>query len=100
MLKRTITRLTLKSFQVTDSNQLLQINNGIRDQEIELGNLQKKLNDDPYWQQIISVEKIPTIHTLQKKLDNYTALLSYHLSENELLTFLVTSTVSNTSGLR
>ncbi|MBL0272917.1 MAG: CHAT domain-containing protein [Chitinophagaceae bacterium] len=92
LLKRTITRLTLKSFQVTDSNQLLQINNGIRDQEIELGNLQKKLNDDPYWQQIISVEKIPTIHTLQKKLDNYTALLSYHLSENELLTFLVTST--------
>ncbi|HRF19850.1 MAG TPA: CHAT domain-containing protein, partial [Chitinophagaceae bacterium] len=36
--------------------------------------------------------EIPTIHQLQKKLDNNTALLSYHLSEGELLTLLITGT--------
>ena len=91
-LKTAITRLTLKASQVTDSNQLVQINSAIRDTEIELGKLQEKLNKDPVWQQKRSIEQIPTIQELQKKLDNSTAILSFHLSENELLILLVTAT--------
>ncbi len=89
-LKTTITRLLLKAAQSTDSLSQLQINTAIRDNEIALGKLQEKLNDDPVWQQKKSIEQIPTVTELQKKLDTRTALLSYHLSENELLTILIT----------
>ena len=90
-LKTSITRLILKIPQTSDSNQLFQINSAIRDNEIELGKLQEKLNNDPAWQGKISIEKIPPVHQLQKKLDNTTAILSFHLSENELLTLIITS---------
>ena len=90
-LKTSITRLILKIPQTSDSNQLFQINSAIRDNEIELGKLQEKLNDDPAWQGKRSIEQIPPVHELQKKLDNTTAILSFHLSENELLTLIITS---------
>lgn len=89
-LKTLITRLSLKAARTSDSLQLAEINNSIRNNEIELGKLQEKLNDDPDWQLKRSAGQIPTISQLQKKLDNNTALLSYHLSENELLTLLIT----------
>ena len=89
-LKTAITRLSLKAAQVTDTNKLFEINTAIREKEIELGKLQEKINDDPDWQQKKSLEQIPTVNQLQKKLDNNTALLSYHISENELLTLLIT----------
>lgn len=89
-LKTAITRLLLKAAQATDSLSLLQITTTIRDNEIALGKLQEKLNDDPIWQQKKSIEQIPSLSQLQQKLDNTTALLSYHISENELLTILIT----------
>lgn len=88
-LKTAITRLLLKAAQATDSLDQFQINAAIRDNEIALGKLQEKLNDDPVWQQKKSIEQIPTVTELQKKLDNNTALLSFHLSENELLIILI-----------
>ncbi len=90
-LKSSITRLSLNAAQITDSLQLLQINASIRDGEIELGKLEEKLNNDPLWQQKITTGQIPSVNQLQRKLDNTTALLSFHLSENELLTLLITS---------
>lgn len=90
-LKTVITRLMLKIPQTTDSNQLLQINSAIRDNEIQLGKLQDKLNDDPSWKQRKFVEQIPASYELQKELDNNTAVLSFHLSEKELLTLIITS---------
>ena len=90
LLKTTITRLSLKAAQATDSLGLFQINTDIRDNEIALSKLKEKLNDNPEWQQKNSIEQIPTVKDLQKKLDNTTAILSYHLSENELLTLLIT----------
>ena len=89
-LKTTMTRLSLKAAQATDSLKLFQINIAIRDNEIELGKIRGKLNDDPAWRQKKSLEQIPAINQLQKKLDNSTALLSFHLSEDELLTLLIT----------
>jgi CHAT domain-containing protein/Tfp pilus assembly protein PilF len=91
LLKSSITRLSLKAAQTTDSVQLSQINASIRDGEIELGKLEEKLNDDPLLQQKISAGKLPSVNQLQRKLDNTTALLSFHLSDNELLTLLITS---------
>ncbi len=90
-LKSSITRLSLKAAQTNDSIQLSQINASIRDDEIELGKLEEKKNNDPLWQQKNTAGQIPSVNQLQRKLDNTTALLSFHLSENELLTLLITS---------
>ena len=89
-LKTAITRLLLKAAQTTDSLSLFQITTAIRDNEIALGKLQEKLNDDPLWQQKKLIEQIPSLNQLQQKLDNTTALLSYHIADNELLTLLIT----------
>jgi CHAT domain-containing protein len=89
-VKTEITRMSLKAAAITDSIQLSAIVSSIRDKEIELGRIRDKLNDDPEWQERISVEKIPTVNQLQKKLDHNTALISYHLGENELLILLIT----------
>ena len=90
-LKSNITRLLLKASQTTDSVQLSQLNATIHDDEIELGRLEEKLNDNPLRQQKITTRQIPAVNQLQRKLDNTTALLSFQLSENELLTLLITS---------
>ncbi len=88
-LKTTITRLVLKASQSTDSIAVDSINKDIRDNEISLRKLEEKLHDNPAWQKQKSVEQIPAVNRLQKSLDNNTALLSFHLSQNELLTLLI-----------
>jgi CHAT domain-containing protein/Flp pilus assembly protein TadD len=89
-LKSLITRLSLKAGQVTDSTKLYEINGQIRDHEIELGKLQEKLNNDPAWLEKRLAGQIPSVNQLQKQFDNATALLSFHLSDNELLTLFIT----------
>lgn len=37
-----------------------------------------------------AIEKIPTVNQLQERLDNTTALLSFHLTTTELLTIFIT----------
>jgi len=89
-LKTNITRISLKAAHTTDSLELLQLNTAIRDNEIELGKLQEKIKGDPAWQQKKSIVQIPSVGQLQKKLDNSSALLSFHLSEDELQIILIT----------
>jgi len=89
-LKTVITRLSLQAALATDSMTLSRINSSIRDREIELGKLQEKLNNDPSWQEKRFTGQIPTVNQLQKQFDNATALLSFHLSDNELLTLFIT----------
>lgn len=91
-LKSKITRLTLKGAQTSDSGQLSQVNNEISNDEIELGRLQRSLNGDPKYAQLQPAERIPSISLLQNRiLDNHTGLLSYHLSENAVVVFIITS---------
>lgn len=90
--KSIITRHSLKAAGLNDSTQLSGLNATIRDNEIELGKIQEQLNTNPSWQQRRASDQIPPVSELQKKLDNTTALLSFHLSENELLTLFVSST--------
>jgi CHAT domain-containing protein len=91
LLKSAITRLSLKTASITDSAEQQKTYALIRDNEIELGKLQDKINDDPQWQQKRAAEQIPSVAMLQKKLDPSTTLLSYHLSENDLLILLISA---------
>lgn len=90
-LKSTITRLSLKAATQTDSTALQALFTRIRDAEIGLGKLREKINADPVWQQKNATEQIPPVSVLQKKLDPYSALLSYHLSEEGLLVLIITA---------
>jgi len=91
-LKTAITRLSLKESQA-DSSQLVEINRQISNFEIDLARLHQQLNNDPQYAQMQPSEWIPSISALQNKiLDNHSAILSYHLSANSLVLFIVTST--------
>ncbi|HEX4878146.1 MAG TPA: CHAT domain-containing protein, partial [Chitinophagaceae bacterium] len=94
-LKIRITRLSIKAAGTTDTTITASLAAEIRDLEIELENVNDELNNDPRWLQRKSADIIPAINQLQKKLDNTTALISYHLSEEGLLSFLITGTKFN-----
>jgi CHAT domain-containing protein len=88
-IKREITRLSIRAAQVSDSTQLALINNSIRDHEIELGKLQEDLQPKT----TIKEGNIPSLSYIQNTfLDNKTALISYHLSEEKLTTLVITKT--------
>lgn len=89
-LKSAITRLLLRSSQVTDTVQLQSIRSSIRDYEIQLGRLQEKMMEDPAYRNRILLDQIPSVVNLQKEISNKTAVISYHLSGNELLALLIT----------
>ncbi|MEQ1676257.1 MAG: CHAT domain-containing tetratricopeptide repeat protein [Chitinophagaceae bacterium] len=91
LLKSGITRLSIKTATITDTGELQKNYASIRNTEIELEQIQEKIQQDPAWQQKSSIDQIPPVATLQKKLDPATTLLSYHLSENELLILLISS---------
>jgi CHAT domain-containing protein len=90
-VKTAITRLSLKAVQVTDSGQLQKINASIRDNEIQLGKLQEKMNELPGYRAKKFAQSIPTVAQVQKLLDKKTALLSYHLAKNELVILCITA---------
>jgi CHAT domain-containing protein/Flp pilus assembly protein TadD len=86
VLKTAITRLSLKASQTIDADLLNKINNDIRDYEIDLGRLQEKINSTTGQ----FANRIPSIDQLQKELDKKTALVSFHLSETQLLALVIT----------
>jgi CHAT domain-containing protein len=90
-VKTAITRLSLKAAQVTDSSQLRKINAAIRDNEIQLGKLEEKMNELPGYRAKKFAQSIPTVEQVQKLLDKRTALLSYHLAKNELVILCITA---------
>jgi CHAT domain-containing protein/tetratricopeptide (TPR) repeat protein len=90
-VKTAITRLSLKAAQVADSSQLQKINASIRDNEIQLGKLQEKMNELPGYRAQKFAQSIPTVAQVQKILDKKTALLSYHLAKNELVILCITA---------
>lgn len=86
-VKGEITRLSIRAAQITDSVQLANLNNSIRDYEIELG----KLQENGYAKKAAEGNSIPSLDFLQTSLlDAKTALVSYHLSSEKLTTFVVT----------
>lgn len=86
-IKASITRYSIRAAQVTDSAQLAELNQNIRDGEIRLSKVQDQLNQ----QSMIKETNIPSLSVLQSEvLEPSTALLSYHLSENRLTLLLIT----------
>jgi CHAT domain-containing protein/tetratricopeptide (TPR) repeat protein len=90
-IKTNITRLSLKAGQINDSSQLQKIKTDIRDYEIELGKLQNKINELPGYKAKKFAKSIPSVAQVQKLLSKKNALLSYHLSENEMVILCITS---------
>ncbi len=91
LLRISITRMSLKAANITDSVQLAGINAAIRDDEIRLGKIQEQINADPVYRDKQAAERIPSVNELSKLLDNSTTLLSYHLSEKEVLVLVISS---------
>jgi CHAT domain-containing protein len=85
LIRTDITRLSLKAAEIKNDSELIAINKQIRDREIELGKLQEQISAST------TGFTLPSIAFLEKKfLDNQTALISYHLSEDKLTTLLIT----------
>jgi CHAT domain-containing protein/Tfp pilus assembly protein PilF len=91
-IRKNITRLSLKAASSNDSLAVKNLLVSIRDQEIELDKLQEKIKNDPTWQQLNLQEQIPSVNNLQRKLDNNSAIISYHLSAEALLAIVITRT--------
>lgn len=85
-LKSNISRLTIKASQLKDSAGLVALNAEIRDQEILLGKLQERLNQQAGLQEtaIVSTKSLQTT-----VLDKATAILSYHLGKTKLTTLVL-----------
>ena len=90
-IQSSITRLSLRSESIRDSSTLNSLAISIRDLEIELGKVNEEINADPLKRQALAAERIPSVNQLHRKLDNSTAILSYHLSENDLLILIITA---------
>jgi CHAT domain-containing protein/tetratricopeptide (TPR) repeat protein len=89
-VKKLITRLSIKAAQISDSSQLQKINETIRDNEIELGKLQEKMNDLSGYRAKKFAQTIPTVAQVQNMLYKNAALLSYHLAKSELVILCIT----------
>lgn len=88
-IRSAITRLSIKAANETNTDKLKEITNAIRDNEIELGKIQDNISAKSAAKNIRP--SIPSANRIQQKLlDNKTALLSYHLAENELLILSIT----------
>jgi CHAT domain-containing protein len=91
IIRSAITRLSLKAAKENNAEDLKTISNAIRDYEIELGKMQDKISATNKNKNVKPA--IPSVKWLQKELlDKKTAVLSYHLSENELLILCFTKT--------
>lgn len=90
-LKKEVTRLSLQIPRIKDSAASDRLQAELRDAEISLEKLQEKIAADPAAIRHIYGNKIPAVNQLQQKLDNNSALLSYHLGEKELIIFLISN---------
>jgi len=88
-LKLLITRSSLKAGRIVDNTQLAELNSSIRDQQIELGKVQDKINQNEQFRKLRSLQKPLSAKEIQALLDNETLLLSYHLSPDKLVLFAI-----------
>lgn len=89
-IKTATARLSLKAIRSTDSAELQKINNAIRDNEIQLVKLQEKINELPGYRVQKFSQSNPSIAMIQQLLNPATAILSYHLSNSELVILYIT----------
>jgi CHAT domain-containing protein len=86
-IKSKLTRLALKAENLTDSTERRNLAKSIRDYEIELGKMQRQKAGNNR-----ASENIPTVVKLQSGLDGTTSIISYHLSDSVLSSFVIGKT--------
>lgn len=89
-VKTAITRQLMKLSRTADSQQAAAIHSSIRDDEIRLGKIQEQIKADPIYRSGYFITQIPTVAELQKRLDEKTAVLSYHFSDDEMVVIFIT----------
>ena len=88
-LRSQLTRLSLKATTTTDPEQLANLTSQVRDLEIGLGQIQDELSRQPEYRDKMLLEEIPAVRDVQRKFDNRTALISWHLAERSLLALII-----------
>ncbi|MFZ9387369.1 MAG: CHAT domain-containing protein [Chitinophagaceae bacterium] len=90
-IRTSITRFSLKAAVITDSTEEALIKSQIRDLEIELDKIREEIKSDPRHRELLSQEMIPSVNQLHRILDNYTAILSFHMAEEKILVMIITA---------
>ncbi len=88
-LRSLVTRLSLEAASSSDTAALGVISSKIRNAEIELGKIQDEVRELPEYRGRFLTENIPSVKEIQNKLDNKTALISWHLSDKDLLALII-----------
>ena len=88
--KEIINRLSLKASGNNDSGSLAGILSQLREQELSLETIHKKLNDYPAYYQLKFSSASTTIADLQQKIiPSNSAILSYHIGDKNLLCWVI-----------
>ena len=91
--KENINRLSLQASSSKEPDLLQRIQTQIREQELKLESINKKLNEYPAYKRLKFVDQTVTIQELQNKIiPNDGAILSYHLGDKNILVWLITNT--------
>ena len=90
-LRQSLTKLTVSGIEAKDPVQMVSLHDQMRDKEIELSQLVRKLDaNDKYYQLKYNAQPVSIAKVQTKILDRKTALIEYFFGERELLAFVVT----------
>lgn len=90
-LRRKITKLTVASIETKDSAQMVALKDQIRDNEIALSQLVKKLDaNEKYYQLKYNHQPISVVQLQKRVIDRNTALVEYFFGDKALYAFVIT----------
>ncbi len=89
-LRRQITRLTVKGLDNLDSAQAAKLRDQVRDQEIALSQLMRKLDANEKYFRLKYQPQPVSLARLQQNLDKNTALVEYFYGDSAVFAFVVT----------
>ncbi len=90
-LRRKITKLTVASIETKDSAQMVTLKDQIRDNEIALSQLVKKLDaNEKYYQLKYNNQPVSIVQLQKRVLASNTALVEYFYGDHSLYTFVIT----------
>ncbi|MDJ1495784.1 CHAT domain-containing protein [Cytophagaceae bacterium DM2B3-1] len=91
-LRRKITKLTIASIETKDSVQIVSLKDQIRDNEINLAQLIKKLDaNEKYYQLKYNTQPVSLIQIQKKVLNSNTAFIEYFFGSQALYAFVITN---------
>ncbi len=92
-LRRTLTQLTVASIEAQDSSKQVVLKDQIRDNEISLARLVRKLDaNEKYYQLKYNTQPVSVAQLQKRVLDDKTALVEYFFGDQNLYAFVITAT--------